>query len=863
MTSLKTLSGALLATTMLMSPSAFARQTAGDIASDSSDEPIEQIEVRGQFIPDAQRRTAQVASFVTSADLDRSGDANAAIALTRVSGLSVVGGRFAYVRGLGDRYAAATLNGSPLPSPEPLRRIVPLDLFPAEVLDGAAVQKTYSVNYPGEFGGGVIDLTTLRQPAEPFFNLRASVGYNTVTTGEQGVFHRGTTGDWSSFSGPARNIPRPIQAVIDSQTRLGELTPAQLEEAGESLVRPNLLLVQSGELGPDFSASADAGFGFNHRGFDIGLVGAIGYDTGWTIEDSIRQRVRGDVMGSDLRTQVGALDTTVNALGTLSVGYDDHQVQFTAFYVNSGRKDTQVTRGDEFNAPGGRPIHEEFTGWFERELAMFQASGRHGFGDLEVRWRGSVAQASRDTPFLQRLLRYEDADGVPIYSFSNRYSIEFTELTDDLTSFGGELAYTFMLPGQRELVLTAGGDTARTERDFRSLFFRLGGGSGLPDDVRRARPDFLFSPANIGPNRFVLTETQTPQSNYEGRLDVDAAFVQADVDVIPYIRATVGARYEDAVQQVQTFSRFGQLGRGARLENDYILPAATVTWNFASDLQLRLGYSETIARPQFREFANSGFFDPETQRSYRGFDGLVDSRLTNYDARLEYYLGRDQFITGALFHKEIENPIEEVQFETASFVTETTFFNSPKAELTGVELEYRQMFQFPLDVPWFRDQDWRFAVNYTYTKSEVIAPAGTLVLDPITDTWRDAAFFNLDGSQLQGTPENIVNAQFGWEGERDQFTILVNWLDERILQRGFDSPSGVLPDVIEEPGVQLDMVYRRSFQVMDREFRIGLSGRNLLDERHREFQRNETLGATDFNTYDRGRSFSVSLTAAF
>ncbi len=76
------------------------------------------------------------------------------------------------MRGLGDRYSLALLNGSPLPSPEPLRRAIPLDLFPTDVVASSLVQKTYSPNFPGEFGGGVINLTTLlRSESTPFLNV--------------------------------------------------------------------------------------------------------------------------------------------------------------------------------------------------------------------------------------------------------------------------------------------------------------------------------------------------------------------------------------------------------------------------------------------------------------------------------------------------------------------------------------------------------------------------------------------------------------------------------------------------------------------------------------------------------------------
>ena len=856
------ISVALLTSSALVAPSAFARQAEEADPAPGSASTDDVIVVRYQFTPEPQRNTAQVASFITAEDLERSGDGDAAIALTRLSGLSIVGGRFAYVRGLGDRYAAALLNGSPLPSPEPLRRIVPLDLFPSEVLDGVSVQKTYSANYGGEFGGGLITLNTLRRPAEPFLSVSGSIGYNTVSTDERGLTHYGSDSDWSGYD-DGRDTPAALASVLNVGQSLSSLTPGELEAVSESVVIPNLLVHQSIDTHPDYSVSASAGLAFELGGFDMGLVAAGGFDAGWSIESAQRQRVRGDVLGTDLTSELTSYEADTNALVSLSAEQGDHAVSGTVFYVHSSRKDTQLLRGEDFNAQGGRPIHRESTGWFERELAMFQLSGEHQFGNLEATWRGSVAQATRETPFLQDLTRIELANGDIAFTSGARYEIQFTDLTDDLSNLGGELAYTFELPGARELVLTAGADTTRTEREYSTLFFRMGGGNSLPADVQLARPDFLFSPDNIAPTRFQLTEVQNTQSNSLGELDVDAVFGQVDFDITNFIQATVGVRYEEAVQSVQTFSRFGDLGRGATLENDYILPALTATWNFAEDLLLRVGYSETIARPQFREFANSGFFDPESQRSFRGFDGLVDSELSNYDARLEYYLGRDQFITAAVFYKEIENPIEEVIFETASFVSETTFLNSPKAELAGVELEYRQTFQFPLDIAWFRDRDWRFGVNYTYTDSQIVAPAGVQVLDPISDSLRDASFYNLDGSQLQGTPENIINAQIGWEGENDQLTLLANWVDERILQRGFNSPSGVLPDVIDESGVQLDLQYRRHFELAGREFSLGLSGRNLLDEQHREYQVNETIGETEFNTYDRGRTFSVSLTARY
>ena len=160
------------------------------------------------------------------------------------------------------------------------------------------------------------------------------------------------------------------------------------------------------------------------------------------------------------------------------------------------------------------------------------------------------------------------------------------------------------------------------------------------------------------------------------------------------------------------------------------------------------------------------------------------------------------------------------------------------------------------------NREWLFSVNYTYTQSEIVVNPGDVIIDPFSGAERDATLFGLDGAQLQGTPEHIANAQFGWEGDNDQFTILLGWVDERILQRGDPTTLGGVPDVIEKPGIQLDAVFRQDVNIHGTDFTIGLSARNLLGTSHQEYQLSG-LGRTEFDTYERGRSLSASLTAKF
>jgi outer membrane receptor protein involved in Fe transport len=863
------LNSILLLTSCLVWPSlAFAQETPPDAPPPTEDVAAEEeIVVLGRFIPEPMRQTSEVATFLNADDLERTGDSTAAEALTRLSGLSVVSDRFVFVRGLGDRYSSALLNGSPLPSPEPLRRTVPLDLFPSSILDGAIVQKTFSPNYPGEFGGGVIDLRTVRLPNEPFLNLSVGTGANSETTFRQGLYYYGSDTDWTGFDNGIRDIPGPLQDALRRSAPLGSagFTDAQIEAIGESLVNSPLTVLQMGDIAPDFEAEAAMGTSIDRGRFNIGLIGVAGYDSGWSTQRARRQiGTQAIPLGRDQVSTTTAWEITSNALGSVSLGWDDHEIAATALYVRSTRKEAQYVSGFDFNVPAnaaGETLgSREATAWYERELASFQLSGEHAFGDLELDWRGALARSTRDAPYERSVDFLIDATGTQFYGRSNNNSIRFSELQDDVASAGIDLRYTLPISDQRDIEFLAGYAYSNAVRTYELNQFLFGGGANLPADVARARVDFLFGPDNIDPNRFVLLELTGPDDAYKGQLRVHGGYLGADVEVLPLLRVALGARYEDGRQTVRTLNRFGAPTTGAaEIANTYWLPAITMTWNFYEDMQLRLGYSQTIARPQFRELALSPYIDPDSDRTYRGNPFLLDSELTNYDIRYEYYLGRSQFVTVGGFYKEIENPIEEVQSETSTLNFLTTFINAPAATLYGAELEYRSRFEMPFDHAFLTGKEWLFSVNYTYTFAELQAGAGDLVFDPLRIGERSpASNFALDGQTLQGTPEHIVNMQFGYEGEQSQATVLVGWVSERVLQRGL----GGLSDVVDESGVNVDLTYRRNFLLGGTSFSVGFNARNLLDERYVE-SLETSAGTLDFNSYDRGRSLSVSLSAEF
>ena len=856
------LAGLLLCTTALLAPALAFAQTPPPAESE-----VDEVVVRGKFIPQVMRETSEVASIVTAEDLVRQGDDTAAQALTRLAGLSVVSGRFVYVRGLGERYSSALLNGSPLPSPEPLQRVVPLDLFPSNVLAGVNVQKTYSVNYPGEFGGGLIDIRTVGVPDGSFLSMSISLGANSETTLKRGLTYFGG-GDSDSFGvdDGTRELPLLIRRGIETGKRIdsSNFPSDQLTAMGRSFQNANINLLQSTDNVPiNGSFDISAGKSWNFDSFSLGVVGIFGYDNSWSTRRAAQQEgvVSLDTLAvlEDLTSNSTQNDIVLNGLTQVALELDNHTLKWTNFYVRNVTKETRSVEGDSTRA--SQYIRDDSTAWYQRELIDTQLTGEHEFGDLTISWRGSYARTERDVPY-ERSIRYRRINGEFLHNPQlDANFIRFSELEDKATGFGADFAYRLENPVIADFTLSGGYAWYDNERisDSRAFRFTM---NFTPDlNFQRQRVDFLYSDFNIGPNGLILREVTGAEgaAAYSASLTTQAAYLQGEGEILPAVRATLGVRWEEGTQDVQALDLFSptQLP-GRRLKNDYILPAGTVTWNFAEDQQLRLGASKTIARPQFREQAPQLYLDPESDRTFIGNPFLFDSEIVNLDARYERYFDRGQFATIGLFYKDIEKPIESVVNESGSGLQQS-FLNAPQALVYGVEAEFKKFFEFETGQPLIDSVKWLVAANYTYTKSEVKVGANDVVF-PRTTLGQPAPARNfiLDGSRLQGQSKHLGNLQLGLESldGMTQATFLANYASKRTTARG----QAGAPDFEQKPGILLDFTFRHKFEVRGQEFTAGLEARNLLGEEFDEYQKRGG-SQIKLNNYDLGRSVSISLSA--
>lgn len=900
----KRLAGLLLFTTALTVPSVLhaqetppAEEPEAVAPAEAEEAPAEDLQeadislpgggiiVTGRRNRDPARSSGQVLSVLSEADIARTGEGDIAGALARVSGLTLVGNGRVFVRGLGDRYSLALLNGLPLPSPEPLSRVVPLDIFPTSVIASSLVQKTYSANFPGEFGGGVINLTTKAIPTETFLTVGLSGSGDTETTFQNGLTYFGSNWDALGFDNGNRDIPGQLQSAISTATRINDLSALQQRQLAGQILPTNLVTLQKNDVLPmNFAANLTGGTSFEvGDGNYLGIIATAGITNTWRNRNVTSQQFGDAAAGQilfDSQNFITDNKVLVNALVGLGLDIGEHTIRWTNLYIRDTLKTARLATGVDRFTDVARPFdfQTQQTGWFERQLMDSQIVAEFNFDAFELDLRGGYARTDREAPY-NAIVPYirTNIPGDPfgdkfvvdvgaLVGGTERIQVGFEDLTEELWFGGADVTFDVT----DTLSLTAGYAYTDTTRRSLSFIIRpLIGSSADRTTILRAlglrRPGDIINGSTLatdanGAGFFDVTVSDpTPFPVFDAALTVHAGYGLARYRPTDRISIEAGVRYEDGLQVAAPDLAFGggNLANPTRIANDYFLPSATITWEAIDDLQLRLSASQTIARPQFRELVEQTYFDPESNRRFRGNPFLQDSELLNVEARAEYYFGGPRRVSLAGFFKQIDNPIENFLI-TAPGIIETSYANAPSAELYGAELDLAYGIDLADWGGFFESKQFLIIANYTYTQSSIAVGAADIAPIPGATGQLASQLFD-DGAPLVGQSDHVANLSLGIEDldKVQQFTVLFNYASERVTLRG-----GALPDVVEDPGLTVDVVARSEVKLGGVPLELSFEARNIFGRDNFEFQQ---LGANraEINTFDVGTSFSIGVKAEF
>lgn len=819
----------------------------------------------------AERKAAAVVSDGLSVrEMKRDTHSDAAGVLQRVPGISVVQNKYVYVRGLGERYSTTVLNDALLPTTEPDRRVVPMDLIPANLLDAVTVLKSFTPDQPGEFSGGVVKIRAIEFPPSATLKVSASLGSNSLTTFKSFLTYPGDRLDWLGFGGRRRALPEIIprdHRLLRGNIIAPGFTAEQLQTFGRAF--ENIWRPRPDTAGPNQSYSLSGGMS---RG-RWGLVGGFIYATAFQnttedrlyyviggenrlvprsvfarndflrqqgLEQSLQTLIPEDLVTDDLLRGYRSSTNTVRLGATVNVAYrlaGNHKLVVRNFFSHEGTDSSRVYRG--WYESRATIINDERLRYLEEGIYAGQVSGDHVIPPLSnsvVTWRFTYSRATLDEPDLRESI-YEYDRSLGRFRF-------FSQLQSGLRLFNTmresirepALDWSlFLLAGRTTITVKGGASLSNRDRGFTSRRFRFiaRGTSGIDFT---APMEELLAPANIRPNGFEIFEETRPTDAYEGAHDIAAGYGMVDV-ALPKWRIIGGVRAERSRQIVTTFNPFNRTLNPVRADQDQTdwMPSLGLVYSVTPTMNLRAGYSRTVARPHFRELSPFEFTDVTGGPSAVGNPALVRTTITNVDARWEWFVGAQELIAVSFFAKRLGNPIEPV-IQPSNEVTIVSYRNVPRASNWGWEIEVRKN----LGVLSARLANLSLLGNYTHVRSRVTI--GPQNLSVVTSSERP----------LVGQSKNVFNGIVHYEIPRWKLEAraLINFVGERLSEVGAFG----LPDIVEEGYPTMDVSVSRRFLGEAQKLEVRFSAENLLDRSVRFVQ-----GPFPYLFYHRGRTFSVGV----
>jgi outer membrane receptor for ferrienterochelin and colicin len=815
----------------------------------SGDGVIEEVVAVGSYIPSSataqQRDASAVLDAIGSEQFSRFGDSDAASALKRVTGVTVADGKYAVVRGLNERYTSVLFNGALVPSPDPTRRVVPLDLFPSGVISSVNVEKTAIANRPADAAGATIDVLTKEAPDEFEGKLSVSLGYADGTTGES-VRSQKTSGlELLGFGSSDRDVSGSAKGSVGETTGAGAASLLELSQWETEKVT----------MSPDMSVELSLGDKLAEYDFgDLAYKVTGRYSNEWEYTESDRANYASRSATTSQEADEYIQYRAVNLIdlsfgGTLTLFSDNYTLNYNALML----RQTQADNIEEVGVRGEDRhfvIDREYT-WQEREFNVHQFDGAHYFDEFykaQVDWGLTLANASLYVPDSRSYNLLADTS-TPIdntfnplannlYSearidYATKPQRDWTDLSDDSINVTLDGKITPIEKDNYQLQVMAGLSILERDRDVKAHSFQYDLKKSLTADIA-AQTDIsrALVSQNFTDGFFGVRNNTDANASYEGSWDYSAFYLMPRFEMFDVFIVEAGLRLEDSALEIETS---GNSPISAKVEDNDVYPSLNATYFVEEDAQVRFAYSTSVNRPDFREVAPAQFTDSVSGDRYVGNKSLTESTISSIDLRFEYYFSDAESVNVALFRKDFKDAIER----TATVISGSSndvlysFDNNGDAYAQGIEISSSKDIEM-------EDVNLRVSGNMSYFDTEI-------------DTF--TASGNFEGSRrMQGQPDVLANLQVAvdeLEAGRE-YTLVVNYTGETLSAV---TPQAYLEDEFREPRMVVDANFKQP--IMD-DLDLKLSLKNLTNS-----EVEETQGGKLIKRYKPGREFKLGVSYLF
>lgn len=797
-----------------------------------------------------KRNSVNTIDGISAVGIKRTGDSDVAQTMKRVTGVSVSGGKYVFVRGLGDRYTKTILNGLDIPGLDPDRNTVQMDLFPTNIINNLIVIKTFSADVPADFTGGVINIETKDFPDEKTNSLSISGAYKPgVHFNENFLTYSGGKLDLLGIDDGTRTIP--------AETNIPHFAEVIGRPDGEKAMRyreilskfnPEMAAKKSKSL-MDFEGSYNIGNQTVFRKYNLGYNFALSYKYSTEMyEDALYARygMYADKNEYELERrelQQGNLskeEVYINTLAGFAIKTKNSKYRINLLHIQNAEKGAAIFDYDKTSQGTNFSGIVHTLDFSQRSISNIIIDGKHNIEnkDLLLDWKISPTLSLIRDPDV-RFTRYEDRQGV--YSISTESGFPeriWRKLTEyNISALASATKNTKI--GSIKTRLKFGISNTFKNRSFIIRNFMI----NIRNVDLTGEPDEIFKPENLWPKNDNIISGTTYEApfipnnpnQFISYSNTSGAYFSTEFSPFASFKFIAGMRLEN---YIQLYTGRDQLGYNV-LNNDIVInetkifPTLNVIYSISEKQNLRLNASRTVARPSFKEMSYAEIFDPISGRTFIGgmfrdandiagieyWNGkLVSTDIYNFDIRWELFGKASNFVSLSAFGKLFEKPIEIVQFATQIGAYQPR--NVGNGQLVGAEAELKT------DLGFISKSLSGFGLNanYTYVYSRI----------ELSKTEFDSRVENARSGQeiskyrdMAGQAPHIINFGITYQGDkgiwnRIEAGLYYNVQGRTLLYAGIADR----PDIYSNPFHSLN--FNSNFKIKDN-LQIGFKVDNLLN----------------------------------
>jgi TonB-dependent receptor len=795
-----------------------------------------------------QKNSVRVTDGISAESIRKSPDKNTSEVLKRVSGTTIQDNKFVVVRGLADRYNSASLDNGVLPSTEPNRKAFSFDIVPSNLIDNIIISKTATPDLAGDFAGGSVQIITKDIPDDNFMSFGLGYSYNSQATFKNFQSGSRNTSDYFGFDNGLRSLPNNFPST---------------RKVVNNLVGPGKNIASLKALPQDFSISNGNAFLNQNYQFTVGRVkdfekthnrlGAILSLTYRNSQNSNLGIVR-QYHVFDYKDDQYKFSTNVGALANFAYNFKNSRITLKNLYNRT--LDDQFTYRTGTNLASTSDVKFYAFDLMQKSLFKTALEGEHKIGEnnSKLKWTLGFGNLINDQPD-QRKVNYSRNANAADRDNPNSFSAAVTGLGKENTRLfsylnenvysaeaGYSLPFTFL---KNSATFKAGGSSNYRKRNFDVRFLGLKLITDISnteeDNVIRTRPiETLFGPDLISRGKYKLDEIPNDGDLYDANALVNAGYVMMDNKIGAKSRIVYGLRVEQYDLNLSTLTTKNLVSQNFT----DILPSVNYTYSINEKSNFRAAYFRTLARPEFRELAPFAYYDYERGANLQGNPSLKRAQIDNADLRYELFPSAGQIFSLSAFYKKFTNAIE-ASIEDGNSTPDVSYFNSEKANVYGVELEYRKSLEFLGSNEAFKNTI--FYTNLALIKSKVKNPNTDNLIEKERPMVGQSPYVINAGLQHTAL-NNLLN-----------FNLLYNRIGRRITNAGGKQ----FPSVYEAPRNVVD--FQLGYKILKSKGELKFNAGDILNNDNvlyfdKDLNKKYSKTSTDqtISRYKTGSNYSLS-----